>query len=615
MILRKVKITNFKSINGEQEIEINDSVTTLIGLNESGKTSILDAISKLDGTSIKSEEINVNNDDKLVSVIGRFEFEDKEIERINNHNVIVRIPEEARYCVISVEYNNKNKDDDGIYYSIEDANCNEIDINSIISKNLNLLFNDFFEKNGIVLPDEVNSLLSDRSQPNWSTLMKNSMAKYMEKEGCGEVLEYVSEIEKEDWKELIQEFKIVKFTRSDIIENEVKLPNTEEEIAGNIQLSNILNIIGVTAKDFIEITSKKKLDKIAQIEKKIFDKMTNKFKMIFRQVDENFNFNVRISEDKISFYTYDRTSNNETEELKSSIPLEQRSDGFKWYFSIYLTLYEYLKNKDDKKYILLFDEPNLYLNPKAQIDLVKEVFKKEFESEQIIFTTHSPYMIDVENMENVRIIVKENETKIYNTPNEYSYGCMKDKVFPDVMAPIRSALQIDVSSYIMADCSKIAVIVEGLKDRYVLMGMINQIEYGSKTNDYFFVPSTGATKVWLLYNYLVGIGYKCILVFDNDKEGREAIEKLKKDADKKSALFDNIITYNVINSSEKDFCLENMFLKEDIELIKLDHHNIITYRDFYKNAEKETINLSETCKSNFSKLFDKIIEISKKDIF
>lgn len=615
MILKKVKITNFKSINSEKIIDINDSVTTIIGLNESGKTSILDAINKLDGTSISREEINVNNRDKLVSIIGYFEFEDEEIEKINKENKVVRIPTEAKYCIISVEYNNKNKDEDGVYYTLEDFNGKNIEIDNIISDKFVSFFTNFFDNNNIALTDEIKNLLINRSQPNWSTLIKNSIIKYKELNGYNDVIKYIDEITKENWRNLIPEFKIVKFTRSDIIENVIMLPSTEEDIIKNIQLSNILNIINITSKDFIDIIISKQYDKFSQIENKIYDTMTDKFKKIFKQVDENFKFNIRISEQQISFYTYDKTIDNKTSVLSNSIPLKQRSDGFKWYFSIYLTLYEYLKNRNDKKYILLFDEPNLYLNPKAQNDLIEEVFKKEFENQQIIFTTHSPYMIDIENMESTKIVVKENETKIYNSPNNYSSQCMNDKVFSDVMAPIRSALQIDVSSYIMADSSKIAVIVEGLRDRYVLMAMLKQIDYDSKMKYYFFVPSTGSSKIWLLYNYLVGMGYKCITLFDNDKAGKESINKLKDDVDKTTKIFNNIITYNIINNIEQKFCLEDMFTKDDIELIKLDHKNIITYRDFYKKAEKEKINLSDTCKNNFYKLFEKIIEISKKDIY
>lgn len=58
MKLLKVKIKNFLSLKEEQTLKLNNGITSLIGLNEAGKTSILKAIIKLNGEKIKKEEKN-----------------------------------------------------------------------------------------------------------------------------------------------------------------------------------------------------------------------------------------------------------------------------------------------------------------------------------------------------------------------------------------------------------------------------------------------------------------------------------------------------------------------------------------------------------------------------
>lgn len=46
-ILKQVKINKYKSYTTEQEVQLDDSVTTLVGKNESGKTAFLEALAKL----------------------------------------------------------------------------------------------------------------------------------------------------------------------------------------------------------------------------------------------------------------------------------------------------------------------------------------------------------------------------------------------------------------------------------------------------------------------------------------------------------------------------------------------------------------------------------------
>ncbi|MHB1128120.1 MAG: ATP-dependent nuclease [Bacillota bacterium] len=73
------------------------------------------------------------------------------------------------------------------------------------------------------------------------------------------------------------------------------------------------------------------------------------------------------------------------------IELEGRSKGFQWFFSFYLVfLVESLEGHKDA--ILLLDEPGLHLHPTAQQELLT-FFEKLSEANQIIYSTHSPFLI------------------------------------------------------------------------------------------------------------------------------------------------------------------------------------------------------------------------------
>ncbi|WP_334082528.1 ATP-dependent nuclease, partial [Helicobacter typhlonius] len=75
-----------------------------------------------------------------------------------------------------------------------------------------------------------------------------------------------------------------------------------------------------------------------------------------------------------------------------SLPLNKRSKGFNWFFS-FLVWFKKIQEDKNAQYILLLDEPGLNLHAMAQENLLNflEELSKQY---QIIYTTHSPFMID-----------------------------------------------------------------------------------------------------------------------------------------------------------------------------------------------------------------------------
>ena len=66
--LKKVKINKYKSFLEEQEIEIEDGVTRIVGKNESGKTALLEAISKFNYFDSTDDKFKFNEPIRLVGV-------------------------------------------------------------------------------------------------------------------------------------------------------------------------------------------------------------------------------------------------------------------------------------------------------------------------------------------------------------------------------------------------------------------------------------------------------------------------------------------------------------------------------------------------------------------
>lgn len=116
MELVKVSIKNYRSIKEEEIIKINNSITTIIGLNESGKSSLLNGIEKLNGNMIEKKEKNKNKEYKNQEsyVEGKFLIRKEEVETLNGANKVLLLPLEDIYVNISVKDKNNTR-----YYSLE----------------------------------------------------------------------------------------------------------------------------------------------------------------------------------------------------------------------------------------------------------------------------------------------------------------------------------------------------------------------------------------------------------------------------------------------------------------------------------------------------------------
>ena len=87
---------------------------------------------------------------------------------------------------------------------------------------------------------------------------------------------------------------------------------------------------------------------------------------------------------------------------------ESRSLGFRWYLSFYINFLAQTYEARANEYIFLIDEPGIHLHPAGQKDLVK-VLEDLSMKNQIIFTTHSPFMINRNYPQRVRLVQKSRE--------------------------------------------------------------------------------------------------------------------------------------------------------------------------------------------------------------
>jgi hypothetical protein len=98
------------------------------------------------------------------------------------------------------------------------------------------------------------------------------------------------------------------------------------------------------------------------------------------------------------------------------VNLDERSRGFRWFFSFYITFAADTQAGDAAGAVLLLDEPGLHLHQKSQEDLLRHL-QNDF-SNQIVYTTHSPFMLPPEAAHIARSveISQETGTTVSNSP-------------------------------------------------------------------------------------------------------------------------------------------------------------------------------------------------------
>lgn len=212
-----------------------------------------------------------------------------------------------------------------------------------------------------------------------------------------------------------------------------------------------------------------------------------------------------------------------------SLPLANRSKGFNWFFSFLVWFKKIQENKNDT-YILLLDEPGLNLHAKAQSDLLKFLTDLSIEY-QIIYTTHSPFMIETEKLHQVRTVLeKEDGTYISESVQE------KD---PNTLFPLQAALGYDLAQNLFV--SKKNLLVEGIADLTYLSLLSSILESTGRVglkSDITIVPVGGADKVATFVSLLRGneLNMVCLLDTFTDPSAKQRL--------------DNMITQNIIKDKK-----------------------------------------------------------------
>lgn len=194
-----------------------------------------------------------------------------------------------------------------------------------------------------------------------------------------------------------------------------------------------------------------------------------------------------------------------------TLPLSNRSKGFNWFFS-FIVWFSKIQSSNNKNFILLLDEPGLNLHASAQADLLRFIddLSKEY---QIVYTTHSPFMIDSNNLQRTRTVLDTDK-------GTFISDAIKEKD-ADTLFPLQAALGYDIAQNLFI--SKNNLLVEGPADLLYLTILSNLLESNNMkglSNKFTIVPTGGLDKVTSFISLMKGnkLNVVCLLdSFNNNK--------------------------------------------------------------------------------------------------
>ncbi|WP_237396938.1 AAA family ATPase [Okeania sp. KiyG1] len=277
--------------------------------------------------------------------------------------------------------------------------------------------------------------------------------------------------------------------------------------------------------------------------------------------DKDFSLLVSAQEHDLVFTIRDRTG--------TEYSFEERSNGLKYFLSYYIQ-YRAHKPHPEKDEILLMDEPDAYLSSQAQQDLLK-IFEKFSNPDkgkpiQVIYVTHSPFLIDRNHAERIRVLDKGKK--------EEGTRVVKD-VARNHYEPLRSAFGAFLGeTTFIGNCN---LMVEGVADQILIAGASTHLfrKGASKEietldlNQITIVPTGSASHIPYMVYLARGRDKEqpaVIVLLDSDEAGNDAKKALKRGgANKKELLKESFILQIGDLKKNSDLTLPEGLIPTEIE--------------------------------------------------
>lgn len=612
MRIKKCNIENFRSILNSGEILLDPKITVLIGRNESGKTNILKALEFFEGEhEYTKDDLCLHSE--LRRIIDSGETTKKrraitgvwyQVERedrpklLDIHPKLSKINEikctrffdnsylvesqgvaldglkttKAReiirsFTAITELANSLKKTLDGHAKRHPPFSDSEVQYNKIINGILE--FRPHLDENVVpVFTGFYNSLLS---LPNADERIQNDVKQFKQ-----EVQPHTNKIKEtlsreEGGESVLDEVlailpQFVYFADIEKLEDTVPIEDFLANPDEHKTMSNLIKLCGLDLSHVKDAGDYEMLSELRSASTVVSGLVNESWKQ------ERVDLSIRIVRDKVVVSLYDNIIGKEH-------PPSIRSQGFQWFLSFYINFTAGSQGELSNTIILL-DDPGVYLHASGQKDLLNTL-EKISQSNQIILSTHSPFMIDRFKLDRIRIVSKKEPTGTLIEEKFYKSDF-------DALHPVRASIGMTLGDTLFT--VKKNLLVEGYSDELILEAMSRFCNKQGKeyvdTSKVSVLPANGADKMPYFATLLAKENLSYVVLLDDDPEGRRIAKQLK---EKFNIPEESILTLGALTHAGRDAGIEDLI---DFDFY-LEALNLVYKAVFKEKLGKETLTKGE----------------------
>lgn len=529
MFLKNVRVENFKSVEDSTPFSVGD-VTCLVGKNESGKTTLLQALYKLNPA-----EKEAANFDALVEYPRRHWSEYKERMKEQPDNVLTTVWQLTKGEV--AEFNES--------LGAQALTTDQVTIKKGYDNKLVIDFN--FDHKAVIAASLAASTLHEEEKQKLSgatvigdyiKALKDNGARSEREEAL--LAKLTEQFPKASGKLFAEAFildrlpTIIYFSTYYTLPGQVALnqlahrqAHKQLEQSDRVFLA-LLEMAGTTPN---EISGAGKFEALVAELEAVSNRLSRDIFKYWSQnthLKINFRFDAARPQDPPPFndgYVFRTRIWNDRHGV--SVGFDERSSGFIWFFS-FLVWFSQVRRIYDDNLLILLDEPALNLHARAQADLLRYINEKLRPNYQVIYTTHSPWMIDNNNLLGTRTVedVTTKDGEVLGTKvSEEVLSVDRDTLFP-----LQGALGYDIAQSLFLGENNL--LVEGPSDLLYLKWFSHQLLARQRTgldSRWVICPVGGVDKV-TSFVALFGGNKLNVAVFTDIQKGIKAKVKSLKES-------------------------------------------------------------------------------------
>ncbi len=531
MQLTNAQVFKYKSIEDSSKVEIDPHVTVLVGVNEAGKSAFLEALNKsrpvVSGPKfdyvadyprrelVLYERTHAGTPAKVTTLT--YKFSQAEVNGITA-DLGFELFKELTFTVTH-DYANSST----IGFSAAESAF----VADLVAKSPLTVEHKAAQKSVGYLRDLANALDGEDLNDGETEFLGGLKSRFASMPS-----NWSSWLEYYVWSKHLKMAipKFLYFSDYNILPGKINLPylqnlvDSKGEINDQLQTAlSLFEMAGIKMSDLAEPDSYEEVKaRLEAISNMISDKV---FKYWKQNQELDVEFDIRADPKDVAPYNsgsnlYIRVRNRKH---RVSVPFNQRSKGFIWFFS-FIVWFNSVKERvgNDKDLVLLLDEPGLSLHGLAQndfLDYIGDLAKKH----QVIYTTHSPFMIDSDQLHQVRTVedVDNEGTKVSKSLNGSD---------PRTIFPLQAGLGYTIAQNLFI--AKKNVLVEGPADLLYLKffsSILEQVGRTSLRDDIIIVPTGGLDKIATFVSLLAGNKLQFAVVHDFSGKPDQRLDALIKE--------------------------------------------------------------------------------------